>query len=108
MQANSRVCVKSLKPSQTNHWLSPGLSIKMLSQPQRLHKANVHFHKAHELRHKSNQCLTLLTLTMHSHLLSLLWLLFSFQSQCFRLVQNSQTPSKGYLQARGHWTEPGS
>lgn len=78
MQASSRVCVKSLKPSQSNNWLSPGLSFKMLSQPQRVHKAKADFHKAHKLGHESDQHLTLLTLTMHNDLPSLLWVLFSF------------------------------
>lgn len=43
MRASSRVCVKSIKPSQSNHWLSAGLSFKMISQPQRLQKSKGSF-----------------------------------------------------------------
>lgn len=43
LRASSRVCVKSIKPSQSNHWLSAGLSFKMFSQPQRLQKSKGSF-----------------------------------------------------------------
>jgi len=110
MQASSRVCVKSLKPSQPNHRLPPGLSFEMLSQPRSLCKAKVQFHKACKLRHESDQHLAQLTLTIHSNLPSLLCFYFLFKINVFiwsQLSQNSHWFNMGYKRTTDSWIKPG-